>query len=109
MITLTYEVLGKHTMLSPNDDDGAEVVDEFNLDVDFTINDIVAFYKSDEYKKMSDVSKSGYKQAIKDLKDAGVFDFLEDDEEFSDFLKDRYLDKAEEAYKEETGEYAELI
>lgn len=104
MITLIYEVLGKHTMLSPNDDDGAEVVDEFNFDIDYTINDIVAFYKSDEYKKMS-----GYKQAIKDLKDAGVFDFLEDDEEFSDFLKDRYLDKAEEAYKEETGEYAELI
>lgn len=103
MIALNYEVLGKHTMLSPNDDDGAEVVDEFNFDIDYTINDIVAFYKSD------DVSKSGYKQAIKDLKDAGVFDFLEDDEEFSDFLKDRYLDKAEEAYKEETGEYAELI
>ena len=95
-IDITYEILGKPITLENGEQDGNEELGSFTHEHIVNAIDIIEFYGLDDTKEAENI--------INELWLNGVFDFLEDDNDFYDFLKEQDEDEARENYEENKNE-----
>ena len=79
-------------------------IKDWEFEIELTADDIVEYFKPDDYDSWSDDKKSTYRQAIDDLLWNDILDdFIDNDEYFNEWLERKYYDKALEEYEDFTS------
>lgn len=103
-ITVTYEISKPYTYLRNGyEEQDYETVDEFEYEIDYTFKDILDYVKSKKYDDWSIEKKEGFVAGVEMLYDFfsdTIEDSLEEDDDFIEFIKEKYEDEALENYYE---------
>lgn len=103
-ITVTYEISKPYTYLRNGyEEEDYETVDEFEYEIDYTFKDILDYVKSKKYDDWSIEKKEGFVAGVEMLYDFfsdTIEDSLEEDDDFIEFIKEKYEDEALENYYE---------
>lgn len=103
-ITVTYDISKPYTYIRNGyEEQDYETVDEFEYEIDYTFKDILDYVKSKEYKDWSKEKKDGFVAGVEMLYDFfsdTIEDSLEEDDDFIEFIKEKYEDEALEHYYE---------
>lgn len=81
-----------------------EIIDlEYEFEVEIKFEDFFDFIKPYDFNNWTEDKRLSYKRACKDIFNSDWFrlDDLEEDEDFIDFMKDRYEDDAREQCQED--------
>lgn len=72
---------------------------EFDYDVDITFDDFFEFIQPKDFKTWHEEGQKCYKQAVLDIWDNDFLNWeFEEDEDFIEFMKDKYYDEAYDWY-----------
>lgn len=110
-INYRMQVLGKSITLANGEDDGREVIDveDFDLDHSITVEDIIDYLMPYDKSRLTREFELGFGDACRKLIDEGFIDLdqLESDKYFVSFMQDKYYEEAREAWIEDKLEQEE--